>query len=62
MTAKNSSYFDTLEAQYGRLSFGEMLKSWRDAEKLSQVTHPSLSLSFHYTFSSSGEIAFKINS
>ncbi|MBC7419346.1 MAG: helix-turn-helix transcriptional regulator [Bdellovibrio sp.] len=35
MTTK--SYFEKLEKQYGTLTFGEMLKAWRESEDLSQT-------------------------
>ena len=31
------TYFEKLEKQYGHLTFGEMLKAWRDSEDLSQT-------------------------
>lgn len=31
------SYFEKLEAKYGELTFGEFLKSWREADELSQT-------------------------
>lgn len=36
MTTK--SYFEKLEKQYGILTFGTMLKAWRDGEEMSQTT------------------------
>lgn len=36
MTIK-SSYFEKLEKQYGDLSFGSMLRAWREADELSQT-------------------------
>lgn len=36
MTIKNNSYFEKLEKQYGTLTFGNMLKSWREAEDMTQ--------------------------
>ena len=38
MTTKNSSYFEKLENKYGKLTFGGMLKSWREADGLTQVS------------------------
>ena len=35
MTTK--SYFEKLEKRYGTLTFGEMLKAWRDSEDISQT-------------------------
>ena len=35
MTTK--SYFDKLEKMYGPLTFGSLLKAWREAEDLSQT-------------------------
>ncbi len=35
MTTK--SYFEKLEKQYGPLTFGSLLKSWRKSEELSQT-------------------------
>jgi transcriptional regulator with XRE-family HTH domain len=35
MTTK--SYFDKLEKEYGTLTFGSLLKAWRDGEDLSQT-------------------------
>ena len=35
MTTK--SYFEKLEKKYGTLTFGEMLKAWRESEDLSQT-------------------------
>lgn len=35
MTTK--SYFEKLEKQYGVMTFGGMLKAWRDAEEISQT-------------------------
>ncbi|GIL17591.1 MAG: hypothetical protein BroJett040_13420 [Oligoflexia bacterium] len=37
MTTRSTSYFEKLERQYGSLSFGSMLKAWREAEELSQA-------------------------
>lgn len=31
------SYFEKLEKEYGRLTFGDLLKAWREAEDLSQT-------------------------
>lgn len=35
MTTK--SYFEKLEKQFGPLTFGGLLKAWRDAEEMSQT-------------------------
>ena len=35
MTTK--SFFEKLEKQYGALTFGELLKAWRDSEDMSQT-------------------------
>ena len=35
MTTK--SYFEKLEKQYGVLTFGDLLKAWREAEDMSQT-------------------------
>ena len=32
------SYFEKLEKQYGALTFGTMLKAWRESEEKSQTT------------------------
>ena len=37
MSTKTKSYFDKLEKTYGPLSFGSFLKSFREAEGLTQV-------------------------
>lgn len=37
MTTSNTSYFERLEKKYGILSFGALLKAWRDAEEMSQT-------------------------
>ncbi len=37
MSIKKSSYFEKLEKTYGHLSFGSLLKAWREAEGLSQT-------------------------
>lgn len=37
MTTKKKSYFEKLEKQYGQLTFGQVLRSFREAEELSQV-------------------------
>lgn len=31
------NYFEKLEKQYGVLTFGELLKAWRDAEDMTQT-------------------------
>lgn len=33
----NRSYFEKLERKFGSLTFGEMLKSWRESEELTQT-------------------------
>lgn len=33
----NSSYFEKLERKFGPLTFGEMLRAWRETEKMTQV-------------------------
>ena len=35
MTTK--SFFEKLEKQYGTLTFGDLLKAWRDSEDMSQT-------------------------
>jgi transcriptional regulator with XRE-family HTH domain len=37
MTTKNTSYFEKLEKQFGELTFGGMLKAWRESEDLNQT-------------------------
>lgn len=37
MTIKKS-YFEKLENEFGKLTFGGMLKAWRQAEEMSQST------------------------
>jgi transcriptional regulator with XRE-family HTH domain len=37
MTTKRKSYFEELESMYGRLSFGELLRSLREATGETQV-------------------------
>lgn len=37
MNAKNQSYYKILEKKYGKLTFGSMLKSWRESSDLSQA-------------------------
>ena len=37
MSTKNKSYFEKLEKAYGPLSFGSLLKAFREAEDLTQV-------------------------
>jgi transcriptional regulator with XRE-family HTH domain len=37
MTTKNKSYFNELEKTFGRLTFGEMLKSLREVEGKTQA-------------------------
>jgi len=37
MTTKSHSYFEKLEKKYGRLTFGLMLKSWRESEEFGQA-------------------------
>lgn len=32
------SYFEKLEKEYGRLTFGDLLRAWREAEDLSQTS------------------------
>lgn len=36
MTTKKS-YFEELEKKYGRLTFGDMLKAWRESDEFSQT-------------------------
>ena len=31
------SYFEKLEKEYGRLTFGDLLRAWREADELSQT-------------------------
>lgn len=33
----NKSYFDKLEKQFGTLTFGGMLRTWREAEEMTQT-------------------------
>ncbi len=33
----NKSFFEKLEKKYGPLTFGEMLRSWRQSEEMSQT-------------------------
>lgn len=37
MSTKTKSYFEKLEKVYGPLSFGDLLKAWREAEGITQV-------------------------
>lgn len=37
MTTKKITDIKSLEKKYGRLTFGSMLKAWREAEELSQA-------------------------
>jgi len=37
MTTREASYFEKLEKKYGVLSFGALLKAWRQAEGMSQT-------------------------
>jgi transcriptional regulator with XRE-family HTH domain len=37
MSTKNKSYFDKLDKLYGPLTFGSLLKAWREAEGITQV-------------------------
>ena len=38
MSTKKTSYFEKLEDKFGVLSFGEMLKAWREAEGWTQTS------------------------
>ncbi len=37
MTTKSNSYFEKLEKKYGKLTFGSMLKAWRESDELGQA-------------------------
>lgn len=37
MITKTNSYFDKLEKKYGKLTFGSMLKSWRESDEMGQA-------------------------